>query len=197
MQASSADMCSCISRAWQTHHSELVAHMHRQLRDREVALDLVQEVFLRAVANADTFCALTNPRAWLFRVARNAGIDHLRRRTSVEDRLAHEDLASDFEVPAPVSRDPVAELTVCLPVAMSCLNESNREILTTCGVRGLRLHDYATTNHLSLSATKARLLRARLRLRNHLIVHCRIQLGCNGQVLDFTRLSKPESGTAR
>jgi len=53
-----------------------VSHSH------ETALDVTQTVFLQAFRNWDTLSAMDAPQAksWVWRTARNAGVDQLRRR---------------------------------------------------------------------------------------------------------------------
>ncbi|WP_101676354.1 RNA polymerase sigma factor [Alloalcanivorax mobilis] len=57
---------------------ELSGYLTQQLGCRELAADLCQEVYLR-LRRVETPLALDNPRAFLFRIARNLMIDHRRR----------------------------------------------------------------------------------------------------------------------
>ena len=53
--------------------------MLRQLDDPGAAQDVVQDVFLRAWRAADSYdAALASVRTWLFSIARNVVIDHVR-----------------------------------------------------------------------------------------------------------------------
>src|SRR6185503_1351136 len=52
----------------------------RLVRDPALAEDLAQETFLRAFRKLDTFAHQSRFSTWLFQIARNAGIDALRRR---------------------------------------------------------------------------------------------------------------------
>ena len=59
---------------------ELYDFAARITRDREAAADIVQTVFARVWARAHTGEQVRSPRAWLYRVTRNAAIDEIRRR---------------------------------------------------------------------------------------------------------------------
>src|SRR6516164_9355553 len=48
--------------------------------ERSVSEDLVQEVFLRILKYRQTYRIDTPFRAWMYQIARNARVDHLRRR---------------------------------------------------------------------------------------------------------------------
>ena len=69
---------ACAANAWREHQSELKGYLIHRLADPAVAEDLLQEVFVKAMRQGERFCGLDNPRAWLFQVARNALVDHLR-----------------------------------------------------------------------------------------------------------------------
>ncbi len=67
--------------AHRAHAGELFRFALRQLGDPGAAEDVVQEVFLRAWRSADTFDdRRASLRVWLFAIARNQVVDHVRRR---------------------------------------------------------------------------------------------------------------------
>ena len=71
------------------HQERLFGYLIGMVRDREVANDLFQETFLRAVAAMQRQRATyTNQNRWLpwvMRIARNAALDHLRARKKWQD----------------------------------------------------------------------------------------------------------------
>lgn len=62
------------------HAPSLVAFLTKLTGDREVAAELMQETFVRAIRARSDTTALRSSRAWLYRVAANLARDHLRRR---------------------------------------------------------------------------------------------------------------------
>ncbi|MAO57375.1 MAG: RNA polymerase subunit sigma-70 [Rhodospirillaceae bacterium] len=64
--------------AFQAHYTELLVFVRRRVRCPSLAADIVQETYVRA-ATATTDRNVDNPRAFLYRVAGNLAIDHLRR----------------------------------------------------------------------------------------------------------------------
>ena len=75
------------------HKRELHVHCYRMLGSFEEAEDLVQETFLRAWRHQDQFDG-SHFRAWLYRIATNACLDHIRRK----GRRA-EEVSSYAEIP--------------------------------------------------------------------------------------------------
>jgi RNA polymerase sigma-70 factor (ECF subfamily) len=69
-------------------HRELLARyerpvfslIFRMVRDRETAEDLAQETFIKVLNNLDRYSPEFKFSSWLFKIANNLTIDHLRRR---------------------------------------------------------------------------------------------------------------------
>ena len=170
----------CVLEAWQQHETELSRFLRHRTGSRDEAEDLLQEVFLRAVAQGEAFCALRDWRAWLFRVARNLLVDHLRS-TKPQVPLPDDLRAEDDLDPAPVDR-----LGQCLPRVLSELSVPDREAITLCDIEGLTQQAYAERMGLTLPAAKSRVQRARERLRVRLIEACEVRFDDGGRVCCFS-----------
>ncbi len=166
----------CVLRAWEAHERELLGFLILRAPDHHAAEDLLQEVFLKAMRQGQGFCALENPRAWLFQVARNALIDAARL-TKPQVELPEDLVASGSEEWAPVD-----ELDACMARQLPALDPDDRHILEACDLQGHTVRAYAEAHGLTLAAAKSRLLRARKRLRERLIESCQIRFDEAGQV---------------
>jgi RNA polymerase sigma-70 factor (ECF subfamily) len=166
----------CVLRAWHDHQAELQHFLLGQLKEPAASDDMLQEVFLKAMREGQSFCELENPRSWLFRVARNALTDSYRLKkhwAPVPEHLP--DHRREFA-------DPVAELDVCIRVALPALPEEDREILEACDLGLQTQEEYADRKEISLPAAKARIRRARERLRNELTRRCNVIMDDSGKV---------------
>src|SRR5215831_8155621 len=67
---------------FQQHEHAVFGYLLRMTGDEQTAHDLSQEAFLRAWQHFDKIRGYDHPAAWLFRVASNLAISHLRRRSS-------------------------------------------------------------------------------------------------------------------
>lgn len=166
----------CVLRAWLAHEAELLGFLRHQLGDPHRAEDLLQEVFIKAMRQGRGFCELEQPRAWLFQVARNTLIDDVRRQRATEP------LDAELEAPAPDEVSPVDALAECIERNLPQLDPADQDVLRRCDLDGWRQQDYADRNGLTLTATKARLRRARTRLRALLIDRCGVRFDDQGTV---------------
>jgi RNA polymerase sigma-70 factor (ECF subfamily) len=62
------------------HGLELARHLRRIVRDDEAAQDLLQDTFLRAHRALARLDGQANVRAWLYRIATNVALNHVRDR---------------------------------------------------------------------------------------------------------------------
>jgi RNA polymerase sigma-70 factor (ECF subfamily) len=173
--AESAPPFRCVLDAWRAHETELHAFLIGQVRDPALADDLLQDVFLKAVREGARFCGLDSPRAWLFQVTRHLVIDRYRVRkptVPVADAL-----------PAPESAvTPVEALSACLEHALQALDDDDRDVVQRCDIDGQAQRAYAEAHGLSVPAVKARIQRARARLRHRLIERCGVRFDADGHV---------------
>lgn len=163
-------------RAWLAHEAELLGFLRHQTGDAHRAEDLLQEVFLKAMRQGPAFCDVEQPRAWLFQVARNSLIDDVRRQRATEP------LDAELPAPAPDDASPVDALAECIERNLPRLDPADADVLRRCDLEGWRQQDYAVRNGLTLPATKARLRRARMRLRALLIERCGVRFDDQGTV---------------
>jgi len=169
---------NCLTQAWKQHQPELRGWARHRLASTADVEDLLQDLFLKALRQGERFCSVQNARAWLFEVARNTLADRLRvSRTMVE---LPDDLISPQE-----EAEAVDTLTACLPRVLSELTPEDRDAITLCDLQGIAQADYAKARGLSLSAAKSRLQRARIRMKRHMTVACKVQVDVAGHVQDF------------
>ena len=117
------------------HGASLLAYATRLTNDRAAAEDIVQETLFRAWRNADSLrrhpAAL---RAWLFRVARNLVVDHMR----ATRRRPQEVTATTEQVPTVTDHADEVLTSVEVNRALELLSPSHRMILVEVYLRGRR-----------------------------------------------------------
>jgi len=144
------------------------------MRDSQAAEDVVQESFLAVVRGIGSFEGRSSLSTWLYRVAFNASIDRLRRRT--EDPLPPDEPDEDLvgvRVPktlvdwdlTPEQMLADAEVRQQIDQAIHALPPGQQAVFLLRDVEGLSTEEAAEALGLSITATKVRLHRARLQLR--------------------------------
>jgi RNA polymerase sigma-70 factor (ECF subfamily) len=143
----------------------------------EDAEDVLQEAFLKAFEHLPEFREDSRFYTWIVRIAVNEALMKLRkRRTSREIPIADsEDENGEVVVreyadwkPNPEQEYARAELERILRGAVSALPPGFRTVFYLRDVEGLSTEETADLLNLTVGAVKARLFRARLRLREEL-----------------------------
>ena len=122
--------------------------------------DVMQDALIKAIEAFDA--TVTNPEAWLFRIAHNTALDHLRRRARQASRHADEDpdMTIDPVTPAEDRLAAAASLRTFmrLPVAQ-------RSSVILMDVLGHSLDEIGGVTGATIAGVKAALHRGRARLR--------------------------------
>lgn len=128
--------------------------------DRALAEDLTQETFLRVYRNLDGFEGRSKFSTWVFQIARNLGIDALRRRER-RNLLPLRIGPRDDETPSP-------EGQVALDAVLAGLDPILREAILLIEVLGLTYREAATVVGIPEGTAKSRVFRARRELAHQL-----------------------------
>jgi RNA polymerase sigma-70 factor, ECF subfamily len=167
--------------AWAALHAAVRAFVARRVRDAHAADDLAQDVMLKVKAQlAAEPTAIEKLDAWVFRVARNAIIDHYRGRRETDPVEAAEAVPADDVEPT-----PAAELSRCVRQIIQRLPAEYAEALTLTDLEGLSQQALADRIGLSLSAAKSRVQRAREKLQAMILDCCDVERNRAGAVVDY------------
>jgi RNA polymerase sigma-70 factor (ECF subfamily) len=161
------------------HRRELQVHCYRMLGSFTDAEDMVQETLLRAWRRRETYAGRSTFRAWLYRIATNACLDHLERHPrrpggngevtwlqAFPDRLLDQAAPSDAEPDAAVVARETIELAFL--VAVQHLPPRQRAVLMLRDVLGWSAAESAAVLEASIASVNSALQRARATLREHL-----------------------------
>lgn len=158
---------------------------YRLLGSVELAEDVTHDCFLSLIRQSGNFVpARGRLRTYLYSAARNLSLKHFR--TSGRE-LALDDL--DGEPPLPVRQEPLSllldeELSQKVKEAVVSLPPLQREALVLFEYEGLALSEIAEVVGTDVGAVKARLYRARERLRVTLLPYL-------SSTLEIATLEKP------
>ena len=129
------------------------------LHDEELAKDAVQETFIKAFRNLDSFQENASEKTWLSRIAMNTCKD-LRRTSWFRhvDRSVTPDMLPEPAAPAKPEDESLTLEIMKLPAKL-------KEVALLCWLQGMTYSEAAETLGISLQAVGNRLNRARRKLR--------------------------------
>lgn len=135
---------------------------YQVLGDPDDAEDAAQETFVKIARHAEGFRSESAVSTWVYRIARNACTDLIRRRarrpqTPVADITAVADNAAPDAVGA-------TETGLDLRAALEALDDLSRQLLLLVAVEGLTYAEAAAATDLAVGTVKSRVSRARARL---------------------------------
>jgi RNA polymerase sigma-70 factor, ECF subfamily len=158
-------------RLYDAHRRAVHAYFAGRTGDRELAADLMQEVFTRVWQHLDHLGGMTEDRqrAWIFTVARNLSVDSLRQRqtrSATEDSLARErTFPSD-----PASSGVIdGERAAVVAAAIGHLPEPQRVALAMAAAGGMTSAHIGSALGIPAGTVRYRLSLARQRLAEELL----------------------------
>lgn len=149
----------------------------RMVRDRELAEDLSQDTFIKVLQHIDRYRPEFKFSSWLFKIANNVAIDHLRRRqldTVSIDGSPHATTsdaieATSFDVSvreeSALERLEAKELGSSIEAAIAQLRPEYRACILLRHVEDKSYEEIAATLDLPLGTVKTYIHRARHELR--------------------------------
>lgn len=150
---------------WLRMYRETVHPLYRYMArrtggNRELAEDIVQESYLRALDSWKRKTVPDSPLAWLKRVARNILIDYLRQKRWVNKG----DSDLNPETGSHTSKDQFESLEIFL--AISSLGRKKARILEAFYFEGMNVREIANEMAISERAVEGQLRRARQSLKS-------------------------------
>lgn len=151
------------------YHQPLYFHVVRMVHVRDMVDDLLQEIFTKAFDNLHTYNSAYAFSTWLYRIATNHSIDHLRKRrlrtTSLDEPVQTKDGEVRIEV-ADDSEQTDAEVlhrqrALILKDAVEALPPRFRRVIELRHMEDKSYQEIAELLDLPLGTVKAHIFRAR------------------------------------
>jgi RNA polymerase sigma-70 factor, ECF subfamily len=139
---------------YRRYSGELYGFARNALGDRELAEEVVQDVFARVWRHAGDYDPRrASVRTWLYAITRNRIVD-ARRRAAVRPGLSHHDPP---ETPAELDRElERAVLRWQMAAALARLSPEHREVIRLAHYGGLSLREIAERKGIPLGTVKSR-----------------------------------------
>ena len=151
------------------------AYVYRMVGDYDAALDLTQEIFIKIYASLSRYRPEFKFSTWIYKIAHNAAIDHLRRSSGRERSLTsgtdgdHFDLPLECEGLSPEQQSEREERRGEIEIVVRSLPTAYRELIVLRHSQDLTYEEIVEVTGLPLGTVKNRLFRAREMMRQQFI----------------------------
>jgi RNA polymerase sigma-70 factor (ECF subfamily) len=147
------------------------AYVYRMVGNYESALDLTQEIFIKVYNSLRRYRAEFKFSTWIYKIAHNAAVDHLRRNATREQSLVVGPEGDTFDLPiesarlSPEQESERRERRGEIESVVRTLPANYRELIILRHSQDLSYEEIVEVTGLPLGTVKNRLFRAREMMR--------------------------------
>jgi RNA polymerase sigma-70 factor, ECF subfamily len=181
--AADRDLVISASRGFDGGFEELVrryqrpisAYVYRMVGNHESALDLTQEIFIKVYGSLSRYRPEFKFSTWIYKIAHNAAIDHLRRNVGRERSLINGTENDNYDLPieceglSPEQQSEREERRMEIESVVRSLPTAYRELIVLRHSQDLTYEEIVDVTGLPLGTVKNRLFRAREMMRQQFL----------------------------
>jgi len=153
----------------ETYQRPVYSVVLRMVRDPSLAEDLTQDAFIKAFRHLESYDPRRKLSSWLFKIAHNTTLDHLRRRQLDTVSLEPDEGEAadrqrswvDEETASPDQRVERQDMADAIELAIARLPPRYREIVVLRYQEGMAYHEIADILDLPMGTVKTHIHRAR------------------------------------
>jgi RNA polymerase sigma-70 factor, ECF subfamily len=153
----------------------IAAYVYRMVGNYESALDLTQEIFIKVYNSLNRYRSEFKFSTWIYKIAHNAAVDHLRRTSTREQSLVAGTESDSFEIPlesahlTPEQESERKERRGEIESVVRALPANYRELIILRHSQDLSYEEIVEVTGLPLGTVKNRLFRAREMMRQQFV----------------------------
>ena len=147
-------------------------YIFRMLNDYDSSLDVSQEVFIKVYNSLSRYSSEYKFSTWLYRIAHNAAIDHMRRNSMNSQSIETENADGTYQLqlessgPTPEQDRERSEWRSEIESVVKCLPAAYRDLIVLRHSQDMSYDEIAEVTGLPLGTVKNRLFRAREMMRD-------------------------------
>ncbi|MGI8839143.1 MAG: RNA polymerase sigma factor [Pyrinomonadaceae bacterium] len=152
------------------------AYVYRMVGDYDCALDLTQEIFIKIYASLSRYRPEFKFSTWIYKIAHNAAIDHLRRNAGRERSINNgsesepQQLVIESKGLSPEQQSEREERRIEIESVVRLLPTAYRELIVLRHSQDLTYEEIVEVTGLPLGTVKNRLFRAREMMRQQFLL---------------------------
>jgi len=147
---------------YEEHYSQMLGICMRYSNNKEDALDIMHDGFIKVLKNISKYQAGTSLKSWMKRIMVNTAIDFYRKRV----RRRTEDLETAYDLQ---SYDPDVLSQISAQGILACLQEltpAYRSVFSLYVIEGYPHKEVAQMLGITESTSRSNLVKARMKLKN-------------------------------
>jgi RNA polymerase sigma-70 factor, ECF subfamily len=160
---------------WNHIQNELKDFIYRKVKDKALAADLVQDVFIKVQTNLPQLKDKSKLSAWIYRITQHVVMDHFRRGAALIQPVNIDWESSQHEF-----NDCVAH---CLNVLLETLPKKYGDALKLTELENLSQYEVAERLNISYSGARSRVQRARKLLKEKVEALYIIKVDAYGNII--------------
>ncbi|MGH1518697.1 sigma-70 family RNA polymerase sigma factor [Chryseobacterium sp. JK1] len=163
---------------WEDYKASLYLFILKRVEDQDTAKDILQEVLLKSYQYCTKGKEVLYLKSWLYKIAQNTMIDHFKKAGKLES--INLDLIDEENNPS-----LIGEASEYIRVLLKLLPEKYALPLQLYDLEDMEQKDIAEKLNLSLSNTKSRIQRGRVKLKERFLECCAVAFDENGEMISF------------
>lgn len=156
---------AAMRRLYERHAAGLQSFIAGKLGDRLEAADIVQDVFMEVWRHAGRFQHRSSVKSWMYSIARNKTVDHIRKSSRTDVQPPDETLPD--EGPDPHAVLQASQDAIRLRACVDKLSEAQRSAVTLAYFQDLTYREIAEIEGVREGTVKTRVHHAK-----QLLMHC-------------------------
>lgn len=171
------DNCN-IFEIWEEYKSSLFGYIKKHVTDENDAKDILQDVLLKSYQYCSNGKTVVYLKSWLYKITQNSIIDY--------HKKANKTIAISFDVvEARGEKSILGEASDYIKVLLKLLPNKYAKPLYMSDIEGIEHKAIAENLALTLSNTKSRIQRARVKLKERFLECCVVSFDESGEMVSF------------
>lgn len=162
---------------WKEFHSQLFGFINKRVKDKDIANDILQDVFVKIHLKLDTLTDEEKLTSWVYQITRHSMLDYFKKQKiqiDVSENLADIQEEKTFN----------AEMGNCLKSMIEDLPGDYKEAIMQTDLGELSQKEYSEKIGISHSGAKSRVQRARQQLHRLFTECCKIESDKYGNIME-------------
>ena len=166
-----------VSSLWLEYKNGLTYYILKKIKNKDLASDLSHEVLMKVYNSCCSGNEIKNIRSWMFQIAHNTVIDYLKKENKYTDEVT--DIIEPDEI------NPYREVEELMKPLIKLLPDKYATPLQLSDIEGLNQTEVSKKMNLSLTATKSRIQRARILLKEKIIECSNLEINTKGNPISI------------